>query len=157
MNELKGIFTESEVESMAKFLDSLIDFNELLGDKKVLIIVKLGKLVEKNDRQLFREALSYVDDSIVNAKISDNLKEILVSVKGHIIARDIEGLSRYLSEKIAENVSFLSTDEAEEKVIYGALTMLSGLLSTVLDAAAEKYGEGVAEAEAEDNDNQKNG
>ena len=149
MTELKGICTDTEIDDVAKFFDSLVDFNELLGDRKVLLVVKLGKLLEKNDRKLFKSVLSYIDDSIINEKVSAGLLEILVTTKEYIIAQHTEELSSYLSSVIAANVSFLSSDEAEEKVIYGALTMLSGLLETLLSTAATKFKEGVKKAETE--------
>lgn len=153
MTEEKGIFLVKEEESIAKFLDSLIDFNEMLGNKRVLLVVKLGKFLERKDRKLIQAGLAYIDDAVIEKKVSEETKDLLIKVKDFIIAQDLDGLSTCLAKEVATRVKFLSDDATEEKVILGALTMVSGLLSSVLEAAAAKYSEGVESAENEDESN----
>jgi hypothetical protein len=134
MAEKKGIFTEKEEVQIAKFVDNLIDFNELLGKKKIMLVVKIGKFIEKRDDKLIQKALAYVDDNIINEKVSQETIDILIKTKEFMIGQDTEGLASYLSKTIAGKVNFLDNDESEEKLIYGVLIALSGLLDKMVSA-----------------------
>jgi len=106
-----GYLSEKREKQLAKFLDASIDFDKLFGEKKVLFgLIRIGSVIEKNDRKLFLTTISYLDDYFIgknpNEVVVKEIEEIFVLLEEKNITGFIDKISILLANIIDTPASF---------------------------------------------------
>lgn len=152
MSDEKFILTEEQVQKYSKILDGAINWKEIFGKVKFLLIfnIDLGKIIENKDHDLWGKLLKLVNSLYAKGKISDGLAGLITQILAAVDNSDEDSLIACLSSTIAGKINFLDDDTKEEILIKSALTMLSTLDDDFLDDLNREFEE--LEKKAENSD-----
>lgn len=140
-----GYLSEKREETIAKILDALIDFDELLkNQKKIFGIFSLGHFMEKNDRKIFKSMLTILDDKVIGKNPNQDVKDFIDKSLSFLENKDIVGFDNYVSG-ILEGVIETPFPILEKQIFISVLTMFNGLIGK----AIEKVEVLIAKADAE--------
>lgn len=140
-----GYLSEKREETIAKILDALIDFDELLkNQKKIFGIFSLGHFMEKNDRKIFKSMLTILDDKVIGKNPNQDVKDFIDKSLSFLENKDIVGFDNYVSG-ILEGVIETPFPISEKQIFISVLTMFNGLIGK----AIEKVEVLIAKADAE--------
>lgn len=140
-----GYLTSKREGVIAKILDSAIDFDELLKNKKKLFgIFNLGNFMERNDRKIFKAMLSILDDKVIGANPNQEIKDEIDKALGFLENKDIDGFNLYVAS-VLENRINTPFGIMERQIFLSVLMMFKGLIGK----AIEKVEILIAKADAE--------
>jgi hypothetical protein len=147
----KVLFTEDEIENYSKFLDGLIDFKKLLGDKNIsfLLIFKInvGKILEKYDRTAYVKLFEFLNQLYSEGKISDEIGNLIKEILKAWDDDSQDELITVLATTIAGKVKILDNDTQETAFIKSSLMTLSALKPDLISSLHESYEKVIAKAE----------
>lgn len=141
-----GYLTEKREKQLAKFLDAAIDFDKLFGSKTILFgIIRIGSLIERNDRKLFLMAISYLDDYFVSKNPKQEVVDLIEKIFVLLEKRDINGLIDCISEVLSGSINIPLID-FDKQIFNGLLSLMSGIICNTIDKVKAITAEADAEA-----------
>lgn len=136
MSEL-GYLSKAREKQIAKFLDGLIDFDELLKSKKKFLgLINVGSLIERKDRVLFEFMIAYLDDNILAKSMNEDLKVKIDKFYTLLENHDITGFIEYSSSILATVVD-IPVISYEEEFFKSILMFTSGIINKSLEKVRE--------------------
>lgn len=150
-----GLLRKGEEIEVAKFLDGLGNFKDILKPFKLSVLGInisgwIGKKLEKNDRDIFLWFIQWLDNKVIAKKVSEDTTNVLKKLKEYILVKDIDGLIKYVSESLPKKLNILHSDTAEELAIKGILTTVYSLVKVHTEKIYDFFNEKVEIAEEED-------
>jgi len=136
-----GYLTEKREETIAKFLDTSIDFGDLLKDrKKILGIFNLGNFLERNDRKIFKIMLAILDDKVIGKDPNQDIKDSIDKALSFLENGDVVGFDNYVAG-VLENVIETPFGVIERQIFLSVLMMFNGLIAKALVKIEAKINE----------------
>jgi len=128
-----GYLSEKRERQLAKFLDASIDFDELFGEKKILFgLIRIGSIIEKNDRKLFLTAVSYLDDYFIGKNPNEVIVKEIEEIFNLLEEKNVIGFIDKVSELFACIVD-IPIIESEKQIFAGLLSIMSGIIGNTID------------------------
>ena len=132
-----GYLSKAREKQIARFLDGLIDFDELLKSKKKFLgLINVGSLIERKDRVLFEFMIAYLDDNILAKSMNEDLKVKIDKFYTLLENRDITGFIEY-SSSILATVIDIPVISYEEEFFKSILMFTSGIINKSLEKVRE--------------------
>lgn len=128
-----GNLSEKREKQLAKFLDAMIDFDELLGSKTILFgLVKIGPLIEKKDRVIFLTVISYLDDYFIGRNPKQEVVNEIESIFILLENKDINGFVEKVSGILAGIIDIPLVDY-DKQIFTSILSLMNGIIGHTID------------------------
>lgn len=137
--------TKELIEDASKILDAAIDFNKIFPNKKILGIIKIGSVLERYDRKLFKLGLTCLVESAKKQEEPKIYLDEITKAFGYLRNQDIQGFSDYVAGVLAGeiNIPFI---EYDKQIYLGILMTFNGYLGKVIKHIDSLIAEANAEA-----------
>lgn len=132
----KGYLSNKIENAIAKFLDDKFDFSE---KKKLLGVFSL----EKNDRKMFKFAISFIDDVCIGKNPNAQVKQEIDLVISFIEGGNVQGFANHIADILEKKIT-INMGSYERQIYLGFLMLLNGIIGK----AFYKINKLIAEANA---------
>ena len=137
--------TKDLINDAAKILDAAIDFDKIFPEKKILFgLIKVGSLMERKDRALFKLGVTCLVESAQRQGNSKVYLDEITKAFSFLRNQDIQGFTDYVAGVLSGEIDIPYTD-SDKQIFLGILMLFNGLLFKVV----KKIEQLIAEAEAE--------
>lgn len=121
----KGYLSNKIENAIAKFLDNKFDFSE---KKKILGIISL----EKNDRKIFKFAISFIDDVCIGKNPNNDIKNEIDLIVSLIENGDVQGFANHVADILERKIK-INLGSYERQIYLGFLMLMNGVIGRTFE------------------------
>ena len=142
----KGYLLEKREDQIAKLLDTAIDFDDLLKDKKKFLgVINIGNFLERNDRKIFKSLIQLLDDHCLGKNPDQAKVDAIEKAFQYIEKEDVQGFSDHVAGVLSGEIDIPYIDY-DKQVFLSVLMLFNGLIGKAISKIHDKLAEAEAEA-----------
>jgi len=142
----KGYLLEKRENQIAKLLDTAIDFDDLLKDKKKFLgIINIGNFLERNDRKIFKALIQLLDDHCLGKNPDQDKVDAIEKAFQYIENGDIQGFADHVAGVLSGEIDIPYVDY-DKQVFLSVLMLFNGIIGKAISKINDKLAEADAEA-----------